>query len=78
MCFEERVFYRLISGLHAEIAAHSSERYVVRNDDSVQPNLAVYVHWHSSFFSNLCADFLFFFFSFLQIRVQNWTVSREN
>jgi hypothetical protein len=45
MCFEERVFFRLISGLHAAIAAHVAERFpTTTNRDEMAPSLAVYVY----------------------------------
>ena len=44
MCLEERVFYRIISGLHAAIGAHISERYPVsQTDETLAPSLAVCV-----------------------------------
>jgi hypothetical protein len=41
MCFEERVFFRLISGMHAAIAAHISSNYPL-GDGTVGISLPVY------------------------------------
>ena len=33
-CFEERVFYRLLSGMQASVATHIAKRYVYREDET--------------------------------------------
>ena len=40
-CFEKRVFYRLVSGLHASISTHLSYHY---EDDTDEPNPSL---WYS-------------------------------
>lgn len=44
MCFEQRVFYRLISGLHAAISAHISESYAIASD--IDPHTSITTHPH--------------------------------
>jgi len=43
MCFEQRVFYRIISGLHSAISAHVSAVFPIsKDDDRTAPNLEVF------------------------------------
>lgn len=55
-CLEKRVFYRVISGMHASISAHLCWDFLNQSTGQWQPNLACYesrLHHHSDRISNL-------------------------
>ncbi|KAK5992456.1 Endoplasmic reticulum oxidoreductin-1 [Cladobotryum mycophilum] len=55
-CLEKRVFYRVISGMHASISAHLCWEFLNQTTGQWQPNLACYesrLHKHQDRLSNL-------------------------
>lgn len=55
-CIEKRVFYRVVSGMHASISAHICNEYLNRTTGEWVPNLQCYVerlHTHPERVSNL-------------------------
>ena len=62
MCYEERVFYRLISGLHAEIACHVAE-YYSNEKNEIAPSTSVFMERVGNYPERI--ENIFFVFVFL-------------
>eukprot|EP01086_Lenisia_limosa_P011854 TRINITY_DN3863_c0_g1_i1.p1 TRINITY_DN3863_c0_g1~~TRINITY_DN3863_c0_g1_i1.p1 ORF type:complete len:451 (-),score=82.55 TRINITY_DN3863_c0_g1_i1:7-1359(-) len=62
MCFEERVFFRLVSGFHASINAHISSRFFDSNGERV-PNFEMF-RWRLGVFPDRAKN-IYFSFLFL-------------
>jgi hypothetical protein len=83
MCLEERVFFRLISGLHSSINAHIARNYYYNETTGTwEPNLDLFNRTLLAFpdrIHNLYFSFLFllrcvpFFFSSISIFMSNKT-----